>query len=666
MSRFDVWPEARRKALVVGINRYECCELHPLTGCVNDAEAIAALLEEFNFAVVRLVDQQATRADLLQALQALLDQSRPGDEVVFFFAGHGSRILTDDHGPHETLVPFDSHRSSCPKNGDNQDITDREIYGWILRLSEVTPRITLWMDACRSGGIVRSLQSNPRGVAPDTRAGILQDKVAFLLADGDGSQATPAPRPPSDRYVLLSACHAREFCREMDDPDTDRRHGIFSLSLLQELRQTTTVTTWRELAQTLHQRVASRNPDQRVQLEGAVDREIFGGREFRPSHFLPVTAIDGDEVRLGGGTPHGVVRGSQWRLFPARARRPRGDDLGIVRVDDVGAAESGAVLVARRDGPDQPTVGCRAFETSRPLIGKIGVLVDPASGTAGERLKDALQTSVSWYPVDDPESAKIVLKWHPDRPAGPPESGTWRFVSPHLARQTAPPVRWNGNAPDLSSARLLSRLEHLGHYHALDRLEHPNPETSLARWVDVELERRPSGGSDWHPSEPGETYRLGDLFGLRLRRTAPESGELRAIYVAVVNLTVAGGIQPIYPTRSRDSVWETSTLEIGFRPDDVLEVGLPPEYPFPGDPPFNRAQDTVIVVLTSALADLATLATGEISPLRGGSKTVVSSILRRSLGLSVLRSDESNNPLDNPSEWGVIACRFEITSSNSA
>ena len=78
----------------------------------------------------------ATRANILSAMQELHDETKPGDSVVFYFSGHGSR-----NGDHFTLCPFDA----SPETPGN-DISETDLADWIKSLS--TNNITLILDCC--------------------------------------------------------------------------------------------------------------------------------------------------------------------------------------------------------------------------------------------------------------------------------------------------------------------------------------------------------------------------------------------------------------------------------------------------------------------------------------------------------------------------------------
>src|SRR5215204_5196621 len=87
-------PSERRRALVVGIDDYPGA---PLAGCVNDAEAIAALLATHedgspNFAVRKVTQssETITRASLRAALGDLFSEHDEADVALFYFSGHGT------------------------------------------------------------------------------------------------------------------------------------------------------------------------------------------------------------------------------------------------------------------------------------------------------------------------------------------------------------------------------------------------------------------------------------------------------------------------------------------------------------------------------------------------------------------------------------------------
>ena len=102
-----------KKALCVGINDYPV-RGSDLKGCVNDAKAWAALLHEhYGFAsddITMLLDRQATKLNVLGALDALLAGARRGDVIAFTNSSHGTYVA-DESGDEarydEAMCPYD-------------------------------------------------------------------------------------------------------------------------------------------------------------------------------------------------------------------------------------------------------------------------------------------------------------------------------------------------------------------------------------------------------------------------------------------------------------------------------------------------------------------------------------------------------------------------------
>jgi len=99
---------ARSLAIVIGINQYGN-GISMLQTAVDDAKAIARILEQEHKYTVRLLLDQAAS---LQALQQILDQEltryiHPDDRLLFYFAGHGIALNGED-GPEGFLIPQDA------------------------------------------------------------------------------------------------------------------------------------------------------------------------------------------------------------------------------------------------------------------------------------------------------------------------------------------------------------------------------------------------------------------------------------------------------------------------------------------------------------------------------------------------------------------------------
>ncbi|MCU5605983.1 caspase family protein [Bacillus cereus] len=104
----------KKLGLVVGIN-YPGTD-YALPGCVNDASDITnQLVKKFNFStsdIQLLINEFATKKNILDGLEWIISQLNPGDIGVFFYAGHGRKTvdLSPSDEPDmldEALVPID-------------------------------------------------------------------------------------------------------------------------------------------------------------------------------------------------------------------------------------------------------------------------------------------------------------------------------------------------------------------------------------------------------------------------------------------------------------------------------------------------------------------------------------------------------------------------------
>lgn len=161
--------KANKRALCIGINAYPTA---PLSGCVNDSRRWGETLAGLGFKVDALTDGQATRAAIMEGLRALVASARPGDELVFQYAGHGSQIEDVDGDESdrfdEAFVPVDYQGGQLLLDDDFHAITTELREGAFL---------TLFMDCCHSGSNSRFA---PRSAVPRG-----DERVRFMTLDDE-------------------------------------------------------------------------------------------------------------------------------------------------------------------------------------------------------------------------------------------------------------------------------------------------------------------------------------------------------------------------------------------------------------------------------------------------------------------------------------------------
>ena len=179
---------AKTYGLVVGIDNYE--HLPKLRGAVNDARDISQSLTELGAdKVITLLDRDATRDAVMGAWNELTRLAKPGDTIIFSYAGHGGQepervpgSETDD-GLDEVFQLAAFH----PATKNNRErIVDDEINQMFAKVPHL--KIVFVADSCHSGTMTRSF---------DSRAGQLSTRL------GEYGPITNDQLPPPDPTAAL-------------------------------------------------------------------------------------------------------------------------------------------------------------------------------------------------------------------------------------------------------------------------------------------------------------------------------------------------------------------------------------------------------------------------------------------------------------------------------
>jgi hypothetical protein len=430
----DAVPETRRHwALLIGIDRYQKLGLEwHLDGCAHDVAILRdTLSRRFGFEddqITVLLNEQATRKGILDAMEALVQRAEPGDEVVFFYSGHGSQQPDGEEGDEadgfdETLVPFDTGRFPHP----NRDISDDEIYLWLLRLTAKTSFVTLIFDCCHSGTILRDgfagkQRLGPKETRPPAELAARIPRESFdLLRDGEHSPA--ALQRLGENYVALVSCGSEETSNEyLPGEGKQIAHGALTYFLVRALMEPDFQgATWREVFERVVPQVTAHFRTQNPQLEGARDRQVFGAREIQPMTYIPVESCKDGVIVLGAGKACGLTEGSQWDVYAPATRSVEDQQkyVGQVKIFEVGVTSSNAREVTREAGVPEGKravrepirAGMRAVECARSIPGvRLTVeIVAPPGDASAQRLAERMAKSRFLSNVNPGASADVRL-----------------------------------------------------------------------------------------------------------------------------------------------------------------------------------------------------------------------------------------------------------------
>lgn len=256
-------PDGKRKALCVGIDGYK---RKPLSGCVNDTRQWQETLESLGFETRLLTDAEATYDGIVGALRDLITDSRPGDQLVFQYAGHGTNVEDvnhdEDDGQDEALVPFDYDTGRFLIDDDIGEIMDHLPAGASL---------TCFMDCCHSGSNTRAFGFGRSGSADaEVKSRFLHVPAEVMLRHVAFRRARP-PRKIRRAYagkpeVLFAACSPRQEAKERGG------HGFFTTTAAPLLAQSAGQLTHAQFLAAVNKAFPAEVEDQNPQLDCSEDR----------------------------------------------------------------------------------------------------------------------------------------------------------------------------------------------------------------------------------------------------------------------------------------------------------------------------------------------------------------------------------------------------------
>ena len=172
-------PRINRHALIIGIGRYADSAVPQLPGTRSDRESATQMAQAMQVPTSNiryLQDDQATGANIRQALQDLTDRVQDGDRVFIHYSGHGTRYNDPKVGGcTEALLAYDGGQST----GMSGYITNREMADMLKTITNRTDKLFVMYDACYSGGVAQaSSATRTRGLTNFNDEGALRAKFS--------------------------------------------------------------------------------------------------------------------------------------------------------------------------------------------------------------------------------------------------------------------------------------------------------------------------------------------------------------------------------------------------------------------------------------------------------------------------------------------------------
>ncbi|KAJ7034937.1 hypothetical protein C8F04DRAFT_904620, partial [Mycena alexandri] len=305
--------------LIVGIDSYKQGTIWNLESCVDDAKKVQRwLLKDLKVPkdhVCMLLDKEATKDNIERSFSSHLIQNtktQRGDAMIVYFSCHGSTVRWAEGPGTEVLCTYDFGQ------GNVVGLLDRALQTMLLDLSKAKgDNITIILDSCFS-----PLQS-PANIR-DRRNTRWTPSDKIVSHDASPGRPTILARDDLrdvgfhralESYTLLAACPSGEKALE------GKEGGRFTSALLETVRETPLHNI--SCAGMLEHVRSKIGGGQRPFAAGLnVKRPLFDAVPFIPDlrYFQADFADDFKLLRIGLGTVHGVVEGTEFSVHPHNYR----------------------------------------------------------------------------------------------------------------------------------------------------------------------------------------------------------------------------------------------------------------------------------------------------------------------------------------------------------
>ena len=164
-------PMSKLFAVLVGINDYP---ENPLSQCVNDVSKMKTYLNQLSDSfeeihVTSLVDHEAVKSNVINALKETLSQASDNDTGLFYYSGHGAQEKANGLFPSE----YDGLLECLVcmyEDADKDDflLADKELR-YIFSKFKNSPHLVSVFDCCHSGDMMRNMIEEAQSIGAKRR-----------------------------------------------------------------------------------------------------------------------------------------------------------------------------------------------------------------------------------------------------------------------------------------------------------------------------------------------------------------------------------------------------------------------------------------------------------------------------------------------------------------
>jgi hypothetical protein len=222
---------ARPRALLIGVADVPNNELPGIDLDMDNMKKVAAIMGFAPEDIKVLFNQQATHANVMQALGGWVrDGVGPNDRVLIYFSGHGTRVPDPDKagGVDDALVLHDVQRATIQGKASLKNVLLGHEFG--AALAQIPSHdVLVLVDACHSGTATRDLSLGSK------RLGVGSGFMKFFSYPGMPSAPAMHTRDikmaaGTENYAALSAARDEEFAVGTE------HGGLFTLGVVDAIQ----------------------------------------------------------------------------------------------------------------------------------------------------------------------------------------------------------------------------------------------------------------------------------------------------------------------------------------------------------------------------------------------------------------------------------------------
>lgn len=211
-----------KRALVIGLGEYEDSNWSTIHGD-KDVPIIVEMLKQYKYSDIKtLINQQATKKQVVSEFKKLAKRCLPGDIIYIHFSGHGQRMTDldgdEEDGLDEAWIPYDGYLQYGDKDRGEKHLVDDEIG---ILLTDIRNRIgdsghlLVSVDACHSGDSSRDI--NKECVRGTERVFVIPVDASLVVKK----------EKALEYWLTLSACKSYQSNTELPNGYGKLSYGLY-------------------------------------------------------------------------------------------------------------------------------------------------------------------------------------------------------------------------------------------------------------------------------------------------------------------------------------------------------------------------------------------------------------------------------------------------------